>query len=61
MSDLDLRWLAFGTEQGVRVRIFTASRDGSEEWHLEFTSRDYHMTHALTYALAEWFIVQSRD
>jgi len=61
MAALELRWLAFGTEQGLRVRIFAASADGYEAWQLEFLSRDYHMTHALTYALAEWFTVQSKD
>jgi len=36
MADLDLRWLGFGTEQGVRVRISTATANGHEDWQLEF-------------------------
>lgn len=61
MADLDLRWVAFGTPQGLQVRIFTTSSSSRDHWQLEFLSRDYHMTHALTYALAEWFIRQGKD
>ncbi|WP_407571988.1 hypothetical protein [Deinococcus altitudinis] len=61
MADLDLYWMARGTERGVQIRIFTAHAHGDEQWQLEYVSRDYHMTHALTYALAEWFVIQSRD
>ncbi len=30
-----------------------------ESWQLEFVARDHHVTHALTYALAEWFVLHS--
>jgi len=61
MADLDLRWMAFGTEHGLRVRIFTTSVSNWEDYQLEFTSKDYHATHALTYALAKWFLLQAKD
>jgi hypothetical protein len=61
MADLDLQWMALGTEQGLRVRLYTAGSDGHDGWQLEVMSRDYHLTHALTYALARWFRLRDRE
>ena len=61
MAALDLGWMAYGTAHGLRVRIFRTSAPGGDGWQLDYLSWDYHMTHALTYALAQWFTIQGQD
>ena len=61
MADLDLRWVAQSSAHGLEVKIFSASSDVDQACLSAFISSDYHVTHALTQALAEWFVLHSRD
>jgi len=61
MADLDLRWVAQSSGHGLEVRIFSTNSGGAEACQSAYISSDYHVTHVLTHALAEWFVLHSKD
>ncbi|MGY2895173.1 hypothetical protein [Deinococcus sp. UYEF24] len=61
MSSVGLRWVVFNTEDGLEVQIFMTAAGYDAAPQVEFSSQEYNVAHALTHAVAQWFVLYGNE